>query len=372
MAVTIGTTTVSTATRMPFQRLCFYHNGRYWVFYGDGTNFVYRTSTDGAAWSGTTTLHAGELSAWCSIVFDGTYVHYAVTTWTATDPIYYRRGTPDADGGITWSAAEQTAVAGDVSDRYADPTIAIDSNGYPFIAYIREYDCYCAKASTNDGTWTLDWDVLIKASGGDFVFSAVVELTSAKMYVVYGEVAGDTKLYGKLYNAGFGGEEGVSTSDAEAAMGVFSVTSIGDDVHVAFLKDTTSDILYVARAVGWGAEETVEAGTTVTSSPVISHHGSTIYVLWAGSPTADHIYYRVRNGAWDSDVDWLDESGQGLTRNDSLSCYFSNFGNHLGVIWITTPGSPYNVRHDELPLLLPASGAQSAFMASKLSAAGVI
>ena len=29
----------------------FYAHGRFWKFYGDGTNMVYRTSTDGQNWN---------------------------------------------------------------------------------------------------------------------------------------------------------------------------------------------------------------------------------------------------------------------------------------------------------------------------------
>ncbi len=376
MVSTVGPSTVSYATRMPFQRLTFYHNGRYWVFYGSGTNFVYRTSIDAAAWSAPTTIHAGDLAAWSSACFDGTYVHYACSTYTAAQPIYYRRGTPDVGGGITWSAAEQTAVAGS-GDRYGDPTIAIDSNGYPFISYLREKDCYCAKASTNNGTWTLDWDVLIKAIGVTDVFSSVVPLTSTRMYIVYGER--NEKLYGKIWNgAAWSGEETLSTSKLETSLkGAFCVTSIGDDVHVTFLTMNPDwDIIYRKRTYGsgWEAEETVYDGdvSTYKSSPVISHDGSTIYVLWMGSPTADHIFYRARNGAWDARVDWLDESAQGLTSNELLSCYFESFGGHLGAIWVSTPASPYNVRHDELPL--PAGGIEvkGTNMGHKLLAAGAI
>lgn len=374
MASTVNTTTSTAGTRMPFQRKSFYHNGRYWVFYSPGDDFVYRTSLNNIAWSAPTTLHVGAHAAWSSVVFDGTYVHYTCCTWTAWTPLYYKRGIPNSDGTISWSADEQIAVAGS-ADKYSDPTVAIDSDGYPFISYMRGDRCFCTKSSTNDGVWTADWDVLIKPSAGTYVFSSIVPLSSTRMYIVYGEA--NAVLYGELWNgAAWSGEENVSTSSVEDILGGFCVTSIDDDVYVAFLKDATNDIVYLKRTygVGWGAEETVEAGATATSTPVISHHGSKIYVLWADSPTADHIYYRARNGAWAARVDWLDESGEGLKRNDALSCYRESFAGALCAIWLTTPASPYNVRHDCLlgPSPPPGLENKSANMAAKMVGAGLI
>jgi len=105
MASTVGTSTANSATYAPFQRKSFYAAGRFWVFYSDGSNMVYRTSTDSSSWSSATTVRACTYGFKFSIWFDGTYLHYAYSDVSA---IYYRRETPNSDGTITWSAAEQT------------------------------------------------------------------------------------------------------------------------------------------------------------------------------------------------------------------------------------------------------------------------
>ena len=43
--------TTSTPPPVPHMRKSFYANGRYWVFYSDATNMVYKTSLDGVSWS---------------------------------------------------------------------------------------------------------------------------------------------------------------------------------------------------------------------------------------------------------------------------------------------------------------------------------
>ena len=51
---TIGTTTGASSIRFPYQSKTCFANTRYWVFYHDGTNIVFRSSTDGTTWSSAT------------------------------------------------------------------------------------------------------------------------------------------------------------------------------------------------------------------------------------------------------------------------------------------------------------------------------
>jgi hypothetical protein len=69
----IGSTNVFGSS---YQRHTFYANGRFWVFYSDNTNIIYKTSTDGSSWSSATTVRAAVMCSEFSVWFDGTYVHY--------------------------------------------------------------------------------------------------------------------------------------------------------------------------------------------------------------------------------------------------------------------------------------------------------
>jgi len=81
----VGTSTTG-AVPYPHQRKTFYANGRFWVFYSDGRNMVYRTSTDGSTWSSATTVRAAINGSLFSVWFDGTYLHYA---YAYNSAIYY-------------------------------------------------------------------------------------------------------------------------------------------------------------------------------------------------------------------------------------------------------------------------------------------
>jgi len=82
---------------------------------------------------------------------------------------------------------------------------------------------------------------------------------------------------------------------------------------------------------GWGNEEIIQAATAQYSSPVLSVDGAKIYCFWAGSPAADHIYYKKICPAIDVDpTDWIDESFDGLTFDGDVACNAES-GSYIGV-----------------------------------------
>jgi len=111
-------------------------------------------------------------------------------------------------------------------------------------------------------------------------------------------------------------------------------------------------------ATGWDASYTiVQSSTKSTSTPVLSWQQSGVFkVFWAGSPTADHIYYKtVTNMIPDTDpTDWIDESVDHLTVNDRLTCFYKIYGYNIGLAYMRKQASPYDVRYDFLSFAPPA------------------
>ncbi|KKM84926.1 hypothetical protein LCGC14_1294200, partial [marine sediment metagenome] len=227
-----------------FQRRSFYANGRHWIFYREsGGDGVWRSSTDGINWSATTIFRAVSYSVTFAIHFDGTYVHYVYEDGTG-NALYYRRGTPNANGTITWSAVEQTVLAGVGGIRYYWVTIGVDSGGYPWIGYQRrgivgERYPYVIKSSTNDGTWTTEggFPYQLKNVADNSWIVIPIALTSNRMYVIY---SSDGETLGKLYDAGWGGEE---DSGADPYWGyTISATTDGDDVLLIISETVTDNV----------------------------------------------------------------------------------------------------------------------------------
>jgi hypothetical protein len=356
---TVGTSTATTATWYPFQRKTFYANGRFWVFYcKDGANMVYATSTDGSTWSSAATVRAATYGYTFSVWFDGTYLHYA---YAAGASIYYRRGTPNSDGTITWSAAEQTVSTTGNQAYY--PMVSVDSSGYVWVGYIESYKPYVIRSGNNDGTWgtaptgfpyqlsttaSYDWTV------------SVIPLTSGKMLVVYVTSGGTVKA--RRWDGSAWGTE-VATTSAIVYGYAHSAVAQGDDVHLVFLKSTGYDIIYTKYSYAsnsFGTETTLQAGAITSSAPVISIDTSAndLHVFAAtkttGTPagwTANHIYYikyTASSGTWGSWTDWIDETTEVLTYADRLTCFYKAYGSKIGLEHMTKTASPYNVKFDYL------------------------
>jgi hypothetical protein len=379
---TVGTSTSNSATYWSFQRKSFYANGMFWVFYSDGTNMVYYTSLDGSTWTvgGSSPVRASYYGFQFSIWFDGTYLHYA---YAYSGAIYYRRGTPNSDGTITWSAGEQT-VSTTYNMAYY-PMISVDSNGYVWIGY-REYTGtyyypYVIKSGNNDGTWgtpPAGFPYQLSTTSSGFWRVSIIPLTAGKMLAVYAYDSAGVRA--KRWNGSSWGAEKATTSAIRYGY-YHSAVAQGDDVHLVFLKWATYDILYVKYTYStdsFGSETTLQAGATSTSAPVISIDTATndLYVFAAtkttGTPsgwTANHIYYikyTASSGTWGSWVDWIDESTEVLYQADTLTCFYQAYGSKIGLVYMTKTASPYNVKFDFLTTAAPFAGGASIVQATKV------
>ena len=378
---TIGTSDIEFTVRVPFQDKAFNALGLYWVFYDQWTggtgDIGYRTSADAVTWSPFTSLGFGGFGPEFSVVLEGSNtLHYARGDTGLAHTLSYRKGTLQSDGSIVWAAAEQT-IAADANHLWGDPTIAIDSNGYPWVSCMFDeygdsfvaYDAVVYQSNTKDGTWTT-------AAGFPHRFTTeatytnrhwattAVALASGQMYfTVY--TSNNLNLstrraapFGVLWNgAAFGADEPIDTAvTANVYWASTDTLAVGPDVYFGHLVTTSNDIHLLKRdsATGWGSPETVASGTTGTSSPVLSYetyYGS-IYVWWAGSPTSDHIYYRERSstGVWAPAVDWITDIP--LTGNNRLTTFLPMVYS-IGLLWTTESAAPFNVRMGTVGLPTP-------------------
>lgn len=336
----VGMTQAAEATSLNFQRATFHANGRFWVFWTDGTNLVYSTSINGESWSLKTTIRSCTLALKFSITFNGSNVCYTYADWdTANTPIYYRVGVTNSSGDITWSTIEQEAVSAETNIKYVGPKVDLDSSGYPWIGYRKHNTTdsthypYVTKSSWNNGSWQTASgfpEQLSDPQAGWYV--SMTPLTNQKMYVIY--TCPSQKVKGKLWDGSWGSEENVTSSNIRAG-DTHSEVAIEDDVYMVFLEATTYDIHFVKRTYGsgWGSEEDVALSEDSAAYPVISKTASSeVYCFWEPVYSEDNLYYRKRdtNGNWGSTIDWFSSSGMwGIT----LSCFYEAQNDIIGICW---------------------------------------
>jgi hypothetical protein len=95
-----------------------------------------------------------------------------------------------------------------------------------------------------------------------------------------------------------------------------------------------------------GPEPIIQSGFSGTSVPVLSiESNGDLHLFWAGSPKADHIYYKkYSEGQWNTvATDWIDESVEKLTRNESLTSFYQAEPSK-GIGYLTRKPSPYKVK----------------------------
>jgi len=357
--VTVDNSTSDMAVMSPTQRKLFYAAGRFWLFYSDGADLVYKSSSDGLSWSAKSaslgTMASGDgLSAY----FDGTYVHYARSTGTKDEPLYYRRGVPIADGTIAWSAAEQVAVAGVTGVHYLHPSVSVDSSGHALISYHYEKQSGLAgegpcitKSGNADGTWgsvPAGFPYELTSASESEWYTTVHGLTADKIAVTFADHTNIKGVSVRTYDGANWNSVQTTASDLQFGNG-YSAVAEGDDVHIALLKTDTFDVLYCKYTYATntlGSEYTLLTSATASSRPSLaSDSNNDLYCFWSGAPMASHIYYmRMISGVWDAGcTDWLTETD--LTANGGVSAFYDQGGSDcIGVAWETGAASPYDVR----------------------------
>jgi hypothetical protein len=298
-----------------------------------------------------------------AVAFDGTRLHYVFSTGKNGDPLYYRCGLPNANGTITWLDNEQNITIGESDTSHLWPSIAIDSEGRPWVAYARKNVtensryAYVTTSITSNGTW-------ITAPGFPHQLSPInytginvmiVPLTNQKMLAIVS--CGGWQIESYLWNGSSWSEKQTTTSaitsDGIIECGLSAVNQ-GDDVHLVFVKDSTHDLVYTKYSYDsnyWGPETIVQPAVNSETSPVLSIDVTTnkLYCFWAGAPTANCIYYKVYNGsAWNfvaGSNPWIIESSlAGYYQYDGLSGFYQSYNNQIGLAYTTGTGSTYMLK----------------------------
>jgi hypothetical protein len=351
---TVASVIFEGATAWTFQRKSFYFNGRFWVFWSNGRqaagdfNILYATSTDGIIWTIPTVIRPCINSTYFSIWFDNTYMHYAYANQTS---LYYRRGIPNSDGTITWSAVEQT-----VSTTYnkADfPMISVDSNGYVWIGYKDQtgtsHYTYVIKSGNNNGTWgstPAGFPYRFSTNSYSQSKTAVIPLTFGKILAVYYTNLNGT-LKARCWDSTAWRTERILSVPYNGW--AHSEVAEGDDVHLTFLKKTPNNIIYNKYSYAtdtWSIDEIIQSGTTTTSDPClcIDISSNNLYCFWFKSPNLTHIYYKKKvGGIWDvNPIDWITDN---LTPFDNrINCFDKSYSGKIGVIYCSEIVTPFNVR----------------------------
>lgn len=323
-----------------------YANGRYWVFYSDGSDGVVRSSTDGTTWTAPLTVFVDQLSG-MSIYQHGNDFDAVVHCWDiGSISLTYRRGTFNTDGSITWAAAVQSILNDWIIENNA--VIAVDSNDYPYVFYETVgYDLYVLASDNNTGIWNnASAPLLINATNRLLWEKQIVALTGGKMYLTYNggydyESPAAQPTYGRLYNGTNWESEETITAPTGYSIRQ-NLAAIGDDVYL--LADIGGTMTLFKRSGGsWTTETTL--GSLIVDDPRIVAVGSDLWLFGCGTDT---VYYQIWDGSTLDAVISLAHADI----NDLNVMTMNNSANWLGFAY-ATEHSPYYIKFDKIYVVQP-------------------
>lgn len=334
-------------------------NDLYWLSYFNNNTqkLVYKISRDGYFWSDhvSYTTSGGTSHGGCwDTLWDGTHIHYVSCGLYGSSTLVYRRGTPSSTGVITWDAAEQNISSGDANDEaVAPPSLAIDTDGKVWLGYnlyddsaSANYPCV-TKNANSDGTWSHDdgfpYTLSTAADSTDWV-AVPVALDSGKVFVFY---CYTTRVYGKLYDAGWGGEETCSSHNCSAGYRM-ACGQQSNEPLTAFNSSPIGYIYFNRRDGGnWaGADTQLATGIQSYDQPVLGTHETEdrVYVLWDEHSLQEEHYNKCSEGSWGGDTSWFGDTCIQTTTETSNACYQYVVDNEIAYAYNCGAASPYKVK----------------------------
>jgi hypothetical protein len=293
----------------------FYTNDLYWGFYVKSTNltgFWYRTSADGAAWA-TEAFEAFPLTYldngicfWHQVGTNYFHVVYKAHAVAVADrDLYYRKGTAESNGTITWSDAWQLIDISTLglTNAVADyPKIGTDLQGYPCITFkttwTRDRQAVI-KSSTNDGTWVLAGGYPVQWSGTNPYEAAQDTLivgypNSNKMYAIRTQGQHDwpysyeVDIIGRYYNNSTwgGSDEWILDAGVDAYISAFdAVADKNDNVYFFYGRGSPINTLYLRVRYADGTFSSPYTVASANSFGAISYSpdNNAIYLFYQSS-----------------------------------------------------------------------------------------
>jgi len=380
----VATSTTTSALDSASRSHAHWVSQRYWVAFHNGTTAVLYSSPDGVSWTSQgaifSTFNPPAATGDWAVRFDGARI-IAVGFRAADTNRYYRNGSLNADGTVTWNAADAVAQAGASST----PLNAVVANQRP--VYQRSTatgNGQLARGTQLNGPAWANLPVppaLATVTGGGFSAGALFptdgpdpdDLILLRATTQVGFTAGNHRLVSIKFDSSLNAHDGawynVSTlngglgadsattdvklgTDAEAHQRFAAVRDTGGDVHAVYVN-RNDDVVHYRKAVGfnntWSRVSTdVTASGAVIDRVALSALGGGQLALFYSKSDAG-IYYRLWSGsAWGGEATLQPASAVPL--QGALSAIEQADGCTVGLAWAEKAVSPFDVRFQTVSL----------------------
>ena len=342
------------ATAYPSQWKSFNAHDLHWLWYSQNQSvLVFRTSSDGISFSETTTIgsciRGYYFSLWYSESLDK--VCYVRST---VPGLYYRRGTPYANGTITWDAAESSLSGG--ADDYT-AAITLNSTNYPWVTTWRDSYQKVIVYQANDLAGT-SWALTNASSAGQGSITKpqwLLPLSNGKMFLIATKCGGDVPdtAWGYYWNGtwNYNGELPSSNIQYGSFPAWAATVDADDNIHFICINSTSPYALFYSKWTSntktWGTLETLYPNTSAFYEALaISCERATGY-LHVFFQTGETKLGRLRfyDGGWLS-IDY--PFGVGTADRRVFNTFVFAYSSRIGLAWVEGSESPYTLKFDHI------------------------
>ena len=327
----VGTSTSSLATAYSIQRKVFY-GSLFRVFYWDGSDVIYKKSSNGRSWISEDTLWSyiyGRAGGTDVFLDEDTVYAFTLGYVGELYRTYFRRG--DLDDAISWAALKSILSH---SVYHIGGSLTKLTTGKLIVAWHSYFESRVTSYySNNDGdSWSYDHigtAAVTSTTGG----CLILPMGAGKAMCLVKDSA--NKLQSFLYDTTWGSAVEVATG-LQNGWGFFSGVNLGDVIHVAYI-DSSSVLKYVKYDGSWGTPETL--ATSASHPAIIAGSSDKLYVFYVKD---GEIKLRRFDGS-----SWLAEETAFRDHTYDTPTYLSS--NHTAqdgkicLVWTEGTASPYEV-----------------------------
>ncbi len=340
---TVATTSTNRGIGFGYQQYACGANGLYWVFYDDGSAWGYRTSPDGASWSSETTLtgmtgvatgDSSDMAFYCS----GTTIYYAGTDESGDGKFFYRSGTLESSGQISWSAAEAAVPTSNPTDTFT--SVAVDSAGNVWVAVTTtstepgsQVEVYENPAGTTTWTGYTPYTSPYTAAGELVPLSSGIALLFATSFI-------GSQITEYLFNGAW--SAGASTTGSNYEMDESSAVAIGATLELCTTDGTDVDYMSIPSGGSWSSPTTLSSGTGCS---LTGNGGTTLgaFYITGGSDAVDFVQSNTGAAATFGSPSVLSASDPGITFINTASVISTDPASQAIAVWLTDSGASYSI-----------------------------
>jgi len=246
--------------------------------------------------------------------------------------VYYKRST---NSGVSWSSDQRLSPLNNYS---GTPTIALyQSTIHVFWAdqRIAPMDIYYVRSTDNGATWQPETMITTDLLNSQY---PAVSVSGNNIYLLWEDdrdLSNKEIYFKRSTNSGLNWSIDVRLTTDTSASSDVSVSSFGQNIHIAWVSGTGNSEIYYKNStnggINWSADQRMTNDPAISTNPSISISGQNINIFWSDQRDGNSEIYFKRST--DGGSVWSSDTRLTNAVNNSIFPNAIAFGQLLAVVW---------------------------------------